>query len=173
MNQHKPSDKDQTFEGVHFRTVRKAGIKIPDLFYSVICDTGSILLTHHKGGLLGIRPGNWEKFINSVDSLRASKEEKFDLVKAFTDKAIFCPIHVDSYQKNEYGEINNAIEPIEAYLLAVPHEMIEMTKLDQLAVLVGMGHFFEIWSPPNWYKLKYRLRYRAVNKNKTFPDITA
>lgn len=173
MNQHKPSEKDQTFEGVHFRTVNKDGIKFPDLFYPAICDTGSVLLTHHKDGLLGIRPGNWQKFINSLDTLSASKEEKFELVKAFADQPIICQVQVDSYRINESRETENAIEPIEAYRLVVPDEMIKRAKIDQLAVLVGMGYFFEIWSPPNWYKLKYRLRYRDISRKKTIPDITA
>lgn len=159
------------FTGVYSSTVRDGSIGFPETFYRVVQDTNMVVLTIEGNSLIGYSPGVWETLKHSLSTLH-DPEMTPEAIKEFLESAVTCPVIIDPDLTNEDGKAMKAVGLAEPYRLAVSGEMIEQAKLAHQAILVGMGYHFEIWSPINWLKMKYRIRYRKMTRRNP-PDIIA
>ena len=50
--------------------------------------------------------------------------------------------------------------------ISIPKELKEITKIEQLVLIIGQGDYFEIWDPASWAKQEAQLKDAISNSNR-------
>lgn len=120
----------ELYSHVHRTLDDKGRLVLPPAFRDQIfaeVPEGNIVLTLHKGNIIGITPAQWSVAVNEL------KKIKNPSPAALQEKNGFFS-HYSEVQINKQGRI------------AIPSPLRTSTNLDADVVVLGLGERFEIWT---------------------------